>query len=92
MAPSTFGGSMGFIPGVTGSMDGVTMRGSLLGDKVEIESQKEKDKKTWKTVLKIAAVAVGGVLCWKYGKTGLTKLWNGIKTLPQKIKNLFKKP
>ena len=92
MAPSTFGGSMGVIPGVTGSMDGVTMRGSLLGDKVEIESQKEKDKKTWKTVLKIAAVAVGGVLCWKYGKTGLTKLWNGIKTLPQKIKNLFKKP
>ena len=92
MAPSTFGGSMGFIPGVTGSMDGVTMRGSLLGDKVEIESQKEKDKKTWKTVFKIAAVTVGGVLCWKYGKKGLIKVWNGIKTLPQKIKNLFKKP
>lgn len=91
-APYTFGGSMGFIPGVTGTMNGITMRGSLLGDKVEIESQKEKDKKTWKTVFKIAALGVGGLLCWKYGKTGLAKVWNGIKNLPQKIKNLFKKP
>ena len=92
MAPSTFGGSMGFITGVTGTMNGITMRGSLLGDKVEIESQKEKDKRIWKTVFKVAAVAIGGLLCWKFGKPYLTKAWNGIKTLPQKIKNLFKKP
>ncbi len=92
MAPPTMGGSFGFIPGVTGTMDGITMRGSLLGDKVEIESQKEKDKKTWKTVFKVAAAVVGGALCWKYGKKGLSKAWQGIKNLATKIKTKFSRP
>ncbi len=88
-APSWLGG--GFIPGVTGTMNGVTMMGSLAGDRVEIKTQREKDKKIWATVFKGAALVVGGALCWKYGKKLGSKIWNGMKILGSKIKTMFKK-
>ena len=90
MSPATFDGSGMYFPGITGTMDGVTMRGKLQKDTVELESQKEKDKRAWKNVFKVAAVAVGGVLCWKFGKKLGSKIWNGLKTLASKIKTKFK--
>lgn len=92
MAPATFAGGGMYFPGITGTMNNVTIRGNLTHDKVELESQKDKDNKAWKNVFKVAGVAVGGLLCWKFGKKLGTKLWNGIKTLAGKIKAKFKKP
>ena len=92
MSPATFDGSGMYFPGITGSMSNVTMRGILNHDKVEFESQKDKDKRAWKNAFKIIGLAVGGVLCWKFGKKLEKKVWNGIKTLAGKIKAKFKKP
>lgn len=90
MSPATFDGSGMYFPGITGTMSNVTMRGALNHDKVELESQKDKDKRVWKNIFKIGALIVGGAIGWKYGKKLGTKIWNGIKTLASKIKAKFK--
>lgn len=98
MAPSTMDGSGMYFPGITGSMNGITIQGNLKGDKVEL-SQKEKDSKMWKNIFKGIGAIGGGVLLWKGGKklapkvkTGFGKLWDSIKGLGTKIKSIFKKP
>lgn len=85
MAPSTMDGSGMYFPGITGSMNGITIQGNLKGDKVEL-SQKEKDSKTWKNIFKGVAAIGGCVLLWKGGKkiapklkSGFSKAWSGIK-------------
>lgn len=92
MSPATFDGSGMYYPGITGTMNNVTMQGTLKQDKVEFESQKDKDKRVWKNVFKLAALVMGGVVCWKFGKKLGTKIWNGLKTLAGKIKAKFNKP
>lgn len=97
MAPSTMDGSGMYFPGITGSMNGITIQGNLKGDKVEL-SQKEKDSKMWKNIFKGVGAIGGGVLLWKGGKRFAPKvkakcgnLWNNIKALGTKIKAKFKK-
>lgn len=83
MAPACLGGN--YIPDVTGAMAGITMQGSLTCDKVEL-TQKEKDKKAFKTFFKIGAVIAAGVLGVKYGKKVLRTCLDGTKSLVGKIK------
>lgn len=77
---------------VAGSMDGVNMQGNLSSDKVELTSQKDKDKKMFGTLAKGAAVIGAAFATFKFGKAGLSKLWSGIKTISSKIAGKFKKP
>jgi len=85
MAPSSFAGGS-FIPGVTGSMSGTKIQGTLNEDTFG-PSRKEKDKSIIKKLLIGAAAIAGGFLCFKGGK----KAWAGIKSLCSKIKAKFKK-
>lgn len=80
-----------FVNPYFGSMNGVNMVGKLDSDKVEIMSQKEKDKRTWGTIFTAAAVIGAGVCAYKFGKTGLSKLWTGMKNLANNIMSKFKK-
>lgn len=73
------------------SMSGVTMRGGLTSDKVELTSQKEKDQKVWNKIFLGLGILGAGLLVWKFGKAGVSKLWSGIKSLASGIKAKFKK-
>lgn len=77
---------LGYIPGITGTMNGVSMQGSLRQDQFQ-PTRKEKDKAIWKNILAGAIVITGGILCFKVGKS----LWNGLKNIYSKIKAKFKK-
>ena len=81
MAPG-FGNS---IPGVTGTMDNVKLRGPLSNDVLE-KTQKEKDKQTWKTIFTVGGLTILGALGLKFGKKGISAVWNGIKNMFSKIK------
>lgn len=85
MAPSTMDGSGMYFPGITGSMNGITIQGNLKGDKVEL-SQKEKDGKTWKNIFKSAAAIGGGVLLWKGGKKVAPKVKSGFSKVGTSLK------
>lgn len=86
MAPATFGGSGGFIPGVTGSMSGTRIQGQLSND-IYQPTRKERDKAIFKKLLIAAGAITAGVLCFKGGK----KLAKCIQNLFQKIKTKIKK-
>lgn len=90
MAPSTMDGSGMYFPGITGSMNGITIQGNLKGDKVEL-SQKEKDGKTWKNIFKGAAAIGGGVLLWKGGKKVAPKVKSGFSKVGTSLKGGFGK-
>ncbi len=75
----------GFIGGGISPMprDSMILRPPLSHDKVDI-SRKEKDKRIWKNVFSVAALGTLCVLGYKFGKSAISKIANGIK-------NLFKK-
>ncbi len=75
----------GYVPGITGSMDNIKLQGPLTNDELLI-TQKQKDKKAWKTVFSIAGLALAVGLGVKYGKKGLSACWNAIKNVFSKIK------
>ncbi len=72
-------------------LGGVTLQGGLDTDKVELTSQKEKDKKIWSKIFLGAGILAAGALAWKFGKSGITKLWDGIKAGLSKLVSKFKK-
>ena len=77
---------------VAASMNGITMKAGNLGsDKVEVTSQKEKDSRFWSTLFKGGVALGAGVLLFKAGKSGGSKLWNGIKNISSNIISKFKK-
>lgn len=85
MPPASFGGGS-YIPGVTGTMNGTRIQGSLKKDTYE-KTRHEKDMSVIKKLL-IGAAAIGaGILCFKGGK----KVVAGIKNLFTKIKGKFSK-
>lgn len=75
----------GYFPGITGTMDNVKLRGPLSSDTLE-NTQKQKDKKTWKTILTVAGLTILGAFGFKYGKKGISACWDGLKNLFSKIK------
>lgn len=82
MPPASLGGSgCGYIPGITGTMDNITLRGPLEYDQLNL-TQKQKDKRGWKTVLKAVMIAAGTFIGYKFCKKGLS----GIKNLFTKLK------
>lgn len=77
---------------VAASMNGITMQAGNLGsDKVEITSQKEKDSRFWSGLFKGCAALGIGVVAFKFGKSGVSKLWSGIKNCSSNILSKFKK-
>lgn len=90
MAPATFAGGT-YYPGITGTMDNITLRGGLEGDKFETETQKQKDSKVWKGILATAGAVVAGVVGFKYGKKGLSAIWTKLKNVCTKIKTKLTK-
>ncbi len=72
-----------YMGGFTGARDSMILKGPLSHDVVELP-QKEKDKRTWKNILTLAALGTVCVVGFKLGKKAITK---GIEV----IKNLFKK-
>lgn len=81
----------GFAYGPSFNMSGITMQGGLDTDKVELTSQKEKDKKIWSKIFLGAGILAAGLLGWKYGKAGVVKVWEGTKNLFSKLTAKFKK-
>lgn len=76
-----YGYGDGYFPERHGMLGRPNMRGQLLGDKLELTSQKEKDKFGWKKVLTAAAVVIGSTICYKVLKGPVTKLFGAIKGL-----------
>ena len=77
---------------VAASMNGITMQSGNLGnDKVELTTQKEKDSRFWSTLFKGGVALGAGVLLFKAGKSGGSKLWSGIKNISSNIISKFKK-
>ncbi len=72
-------------------LNGVNMRGPLTSDKVELTTQKEKDKKVWKGIFITAGIVGAGLLALKFGKNGAKKVWNFIKNGFSKLVAKFKK-
>jgi hypothetical protein len=69
----------------------LSMQSPLDADKVEIQSKKKSNKKTWKTVLIIAGIGILGFLGFKYGKKAGSTIWNKLKSLGTTIKSKIKK-
>ena len=76
-------GGLGYIPGITGTMDNVILRGPLKSDIADIP-RREKDKKIWTSVFKAIALVGAGLLTYKFGK----KIFS---FCADKLKHLFKK-
>lgn len=72
-----------YMGGFTGARDSMILKGPLSHDVVELP-QKEKDKRTWKNILTLAALGTVCVVGFKLGKKVITK---SIEV----IKNIFKK-
>ena len=83
MPQNCYFGGMGYIPGITGSMDNINLRGPLKSDVADI-SRREKDKKIWSGIFKGAALIGVGLLTYKFGK----KIFS---FCADKLKHLFKK-
>ena len=81
---NTYGYGDGYFPQRHGMLGRPNMRGQLLGDKLELTTQKEKDKRGWKKVLKLTAAVVGTVIGYKILKGPVSKLFGAIKSLFKK--------
>ena len=71
----------GYFPQRHGMLGRPNMRGQLLGDKLELSTQKEKDKRGWKKVLTVAGTVVGAIVGYKVLKGPISKLCGAIKKL-----------
>ena len=68
------------ISGVTGSMDGINIKGALPEDKVELSNKSKNNKKKILTgIITALGVVAAGIACWKFN-------------IFSKIKSLIKKP
>ncbi|MBR6722145.1 hypothetical protein IKL64_01685 [bacterium] len=76
-----YGYGDGYFPERHGMLGRPNMRGQLLGDKLELTTQKEKDKRGWKKFLKLTAAVVGAVIGYKVLKGPVTRLGGAIKNL-----------
>lgn len=79
MAPGTFYGGIGYIPGVTGTMSGTRIQGQLSND-IYQPTRKERDKSMFKKILAGTGIIIASVLCFK-----------GAKKVVNLIKNMFHK-
>lgn len=76
-----YGYGDGYFPERHGILGRPNMRGQLLGDKLELTTQKEKDKSGWKKVLTATAAVIGAVIGYKVLKGPVSKLFGAIKNL-----------
>ena len=79
-----YGYGDGYFPERHGMLGRPRLRGNLLGDSLELTSQKEKDKRTWKKVLTATTAVVGAIIGYKVLKGPMNRVFGAIK-------NLFKK-
>ena len=73
-------GGIGFIPGITGTMTNVQMRGALRDDTF-VETRQQKDSKNYKKIFITAGLIIGGILCFKGGKSLFNKIGEFFKKL-----------
>ncbi len=78
---NAYGYGDGYFPERHGILGRPNMRGRLLGDKLELTTQKEKDKRGWKKVLTVTGAVVGAIIGYKVLKGPISKLCGAIKNL-----------
>ena len=78
-------GACCYIPGVSDCRNEVRLQGPLSNDTLTV-TQKEKDKKTWKTILIVGGLTLACTFGFKHIKNGAIKCWNGLKNLFGKLK------
>lgn len=70
-----------YIPGVTGTMNNVRLRGSLDTDTLETTQKRKNDTKIWTNAFKAILVLGGTLLGFKFLKNPIQKLGNSLKNL-----------